>query len=54
MPDQTVHCVVERAAKLSDPTRKTPLHEPLAYDNAYAHSMRYRAYNDDGTEADRG
>ena len=52
MPDQTVHCVVERAAKLSEPTRKTSLHEPLAYDNAYAHSMRYRAYNDDGTEAD--
>lgn len=52
MPDQTVHCVVERAAKLSEPTRKTSLHEPLAYDNAYAHSMRYRAFNDDGTEAD--
>ena len=52
MPEQTVHCVVERAAKLSEPTRKKLLYEPLAYDNAYAHSMRYRAYNDDGTEAD--
>lgn len=47
-----VYCIVNRAVKLSDPTRKVDLREPLAYDNAMAHAMQVTVFNDDGTEAD--
>ena len=47
-----VYCVVSQSVTLSTPTRKMQLSQPLAYDNALAHSMRVIAYNDDGTDAD--
>ena len=37
-----VFCIVEHKIRLSDPTRKTFLNEPLAYDNTLAHSMRVK------------
>lgn len=47
-----VFCIVSRSEKLSVPTRKVQLPEPLAYSNAQAHALRFNAYNDDGTDAD--
>lgn len=47
-----VFCIVNHARKLSAPTRKVQLAEPLAYSNSLAHSFRFTAYNDDDTEAD--
>ena len=47
-----VYCVVSQSVTLSTPTQKMQLSQPLAYDNALAHSMRVIAYNDDGTDAD--
>lgn len=47
-----VYCIVNRSIKLSEPTKKIVLQEPLAYDNANAHAMQVTVFNDDGTEAD--
>lgn len=46
-----VFCIVNHARKLSTPTRKVQMAEPLAYSNSQAHSFRFTAYNDDDTEA---
>ena len=43
-----VYCIVNRTGKLSDRTQKININEPLAYDNALAHAMRFTAVNDDG------
>ena len=45
-----VYCIVNQAIKLADRTHKVYLNEPLAYDNALAHSMQVTVYNDDGEE----
>lgn len=45
-----VYCIVNRTAPLSDRTQKININEPLAYDNALAHAMRFTAVNDDGPE----
>ena len=47
-----VYCIVNKHIKLSTPTSKTQLQEPLAYDNALAHTMQVTVFNDDGSEAD--
>lgn len=47
-----VFCIVQKTVKLSEPTGKTQLQQPLAYDNALAHSIRAVIVNDDGTPAD--
>lgn len=47
MPD--VSCIVEKTIKLSQPSGKVSLPQPLAYDNAFAHSIRVRVVQDDGT-----
>ena len=43
-----VFCIVEHKIRLSEPTRKTFLNEPLAYNNQQAHLMRVEVYDDDG------
>lgn len=48
----SVHCIVSRTIKLSEPTKKLNLAQPLAYTNAKAHSMEVVVVNDDGTDAD--
>ena len=45
-----VYCIVNRTASLSDRTQKININEPLAYDNALAHAMRFTAVSDDGPE----
>ena len=45
-----VYCIVNQAIKLADRTHKVNMNEPLAYDNALAHSMQVTVYNDDGEE----
>lgn len=47
-----VFCIVNKTVKMSVPTQKTQLQQPLAYDNALAHSMRATVLNDDGTDGD--
>ena len=47
-----IYCIVKETVKLHDTARKKDLHEPLAYDNSKAHSVRAIVVNDDGTEAD--
>lgn len=47
-----VYCIVSKHIKLSTPTGKTQLQEPLAYDNALSHAMQVVVYDDDGNEAD--
>lgn len=51
MPDN-VYCIVQKTVKLSEPTGKTQLQQPLAYDNALAHSIRAYVVADDGTPED--
>lgn len=51
MPDN-VYCIVQKTVKLSEPTGKTQLQTPLAYDNALAHSIRAYVVADDGTPED--
>lgn len=46
-----VYCIVSDRKKLSEPTKKKTLQEPLAYNNAFAHCMRLTVLNDDGTDA---
>ena len=48
----SVYCIIHQTLRLSDPTRKIQLREPLAYNNAQAHSFRVSVINDDGTDAD--
>lgn len=45
-----VYCIVNQTIKLADRTHKVYLNEPLAYDNALAHSMQVTVFNDDGEE----
>lgn len=47
-----VFCIVNHARKLSTPTRKVQMAEPLAYSNTLAHSFRFTAFTDDDEEAD--
>lgn len=47
-----VYCIVNKHIKLSTPTGKTQLQEPLAYDNALSHAMQVSVYDDEGNEAD--
>lgn len=47
-----VYCIVSQTVRLSDPTKKTQLQTPLAYNNNQAHSMRVIVLEDDGTDAD--
>lgn len=47
-----VYCIVNKSIKLSTPTGKTMLQEPLAYDNKLAHAMQVTVFNEDSTEAD--
>lgn len=47
-----VYCIVSKHIKLSTPTGKTQLQEPLAYDNVLSHAMQVVVYDDDGNEAD--
>ena len=48
----SVYCIVSQTVRLSEPTRKTQLQTPLAYNNNLAHSMRVIVLEDDGTDAD--
>ncbi len=45
-----VYCIVNQTIKLADRTHKVYLNEPLAYDNALAHSMQVTVFNDEGEE----
>lgn len=47
-----VYCIVSRKIRLSDPTPKVQLPQPLAHNNELAHSMRVEVVNDDGSAAD--
>lgn len=47
-----VFCIVNHARKLSTPTRKVQMAEPLAYSNTLAHSFRFTAFTDEDEEAD--
>lgn len=47
MPD--VFCIVEKTIKLSQPSGKLALQQPLAYDNTLAHAIRVKVVRDDGT-----
>lgn len=47
-----VYCIVSRKIRLSDPTPKVQLPQPLAYNNTLAHAMRVEVVNDDGTAPD--
>lgn len=47
-----VYCIVSRTVKLSQPTPKISLQQPLAYDNAYAHAMQVSVVDDDGNPVD--
>ena len=47
-----VFCIVNQTVKLAKPTPKTQLPQPLAYDNALAHSMRVTVLNEDESAAD--
>lgn len=50
MPDITV--LVDKTVKLPDESPRITLKQPLAYDNAKAHTVMIRAVNRDGTDAD--
>lgn len=47
-----VYCIVNKHIKLSTPTGKTHLQEPIAYDNTLSHAIQATVYDDDGSEAD--
>lgn len=47
MPE--IYCIVNRTVKLSEPSGKVTLQQPLAYDNALAHAIRVTVVQDDGT-----
>ena len=47
-----VYCIVNENIKLSEPTKKKNLAEPLAYENTKAHCFRVTVYKDDGTSED--
>lgn len=47
-----VYAIVEQFIIITKPTRKTELREPLAYNNAMAHSLRAILMTEDGEPAD--
>jgi uncharacterized protein YjdB len=47
-----VYCVVQKAGKINEPTKKITLNEPLAYNNALAHAMRYIAFDKNNAPID--
>ena len=46
-----VYCIVNQTMRLSDPTRKLKINEPLAYSNAKAHSFRVTVLAENGDSA---
>ena len=42
-----VNCIVSRTIRLAEPTKKITLHEPLAYNNQFAHAMQVVVVDDD-------
>ena len=42
-----VNCIVSRTVRLAEPTKKITLHEPLAYNNQFAHAMQVVVVDDD-------
>lgn len=42
-----VNCIVSRTIRLAEPTKKITLHEPLAYNNQFAHAMQVAVVDDD-------
>ena len=49
----SVYCIINQTMRLSDPTRKVNLAEPLAYSNQRAHAFRVTVVGEDGeTPAD--
>ena len=47
-----VYCVVQKAGKINEPTKKITLNEPLAYNNALAHAMRYIVFDKNNVPID--
>ena len=47
MPE--VYCIVNKTVKLSEPSGKITIQQPLAYDNSLAHMIRVTVLKDDGT-----
>lgn len=46
----SVNCIVNQTGRLSDPTKKLRLDEPLAYSNNRAHAMRFTVVSEDSDE----
>lgn len=47
-----VYCIVSLTGRISQPTQKKTLREPLVYNNMMAHCLRFHALNDNGSPAD--
>ena len=47
----SVYCIVNQTVRLSDPTKKLRLNEPLAYSNKRAHAFRVTVLEEDSDEA---
>lgn len=47
-----VYCIINRTIRLAEPTQKTVLQTPIAYNNTLAHCFQVIVVNDDGTDAD--
>lgn len=47
-----VYCIINRTIRLSEPTQRTVLLTPIAYNNTLAHCFQVTVVNDDGTDAD--
>lgn len=47
-----VYCIVSLTGRISQPTQRKTLREPLVYNNMKAHCLRFHALNDNGSPAD--